>query len=67
MKPRRVVVTLELLTDKPVPELRDKDLWKSALSRRGFLPRGTRESPVHRVQVNVIRPTKPERGGRAKL
>ena len=67
MKPRRVIVSLELLTDKPVPELRDKDFWHSALSRRGLLPPGTGEPPVHRGQVNVIRPTKPERGGKARL
>lgn len=67
MKPRRVVVTLELLTDRPVHELRDKELWQSALSRRRLLPGGTKEVPVHRVQVNVIRPTKPERGGKARL
>lgn len=67
MKPRRVIVTLELLTDKTVPELRDKDLWRTAVSRRGLLPKGTKESPVQRVQVNVIRPTKPERGGKARL
>lgn len=67
MQPRRVVVSIELLTDKRIPELRDKAFWSKALSKQALLPRGSDATPVQRVQVNVIRPTKPERGGKSRL
>ena len=67
MKPRRVIVTMELLTDKTVPELRDKAFWSEKLASGSLLPDDSKASAVHRVQVNVIRPTKPERGGKAQL
>ena len=54
MKPRRVVVTLELTTDAPVKNLRKKDFW---WIYEGELPPRSSVFRVEQVQVNVIKDT----------
>ena len=47
MKPRKVIVTIEMTTDVKVDALRDKEAWK------------WRDTDiVHQIQVNVVKPVK---------
>lgn len=55
MKPRKVLVTLELLTDANVTKLRDKFKWTNAMNSWAFREAFT---VCEQVQVNVIKPTK---------
>jgi hypothetical protein len=53
VKPRRVIVTLEVLTDAPLGDLRRVVSLRTAY--------GDYISGVQQVQVNVVRPAKPVR------
>ncbi len=57
MKPRKVVVTLELLTDLPMVALKARVLWEAAVE--AVLD----DTTVEQVSANVVRPSKPR--GRA--
>lgn len=50
MKPRTVIVTLELETDAPLKELRDKEAWKDAV---GCVALGVK---VRQVTATVSQP-----------
>jgi len=57
MKPRRVLVTLELETDASLTRLRSAGWWASMLQYVG---------QVHQAQVNVIRVTPPKKRAKGK-
>ncbi len=58
MKPRRVIVTLELETDAPLRWFKNRVDWLNALCTFWTL----QEMDVHQVQVNVIKPEAKVRG-----
>ena len=70
MKPRRVMVTLEMTTDLGLSELRSGGDWMLALADY-WMPEGdpTRQCKmtpqVHQVTVNVVR-AKPKARGKGK-
>lgn len=53
MKPRRVIVTLEIETDAPLSDLRNRKLWRHAYW--GAID-ADEENAVHQVNVNVVKP-----------
>lgn len=57
MKPRRVVVTLEIRTDKPLWYLRNTGVW-SAIIENSFDKNECFD--LFQVQANVIRDEKPK-------
>jgi len=57
MKPRRVIVTIELETDAPLSVLRRRWYWNGVFEPGPYFQR------VNQVQVNVIRPAR----GRPKV
>ena len=52
MKPRRVIVTIELETDAPLSVLRRRWYWNGVFEPGPYFQR------VNQVQVNVIRPAR---------
>ena len=50
MKPRTVIITLEVVTSNPILELRDKDYWIEKFFYTDF--------EVKQVYVNVIKNSK---------
>jgi hypothetical protein len=53
MKPRKIVFTIEALTDIPIKQLRDKDtMFLSTVGENGY----TTDITVNQVQANVIKP-----------
>lgn len=59
MKPRKVVVTLELTTNIPLKVLRDRHAWKrlgSGMTSRGAsVPCETVIANVEQAQANVVK------------
>lgn len=58
MKPRRVIVTLELTTNLTMDTLRYAPTWASMLHEEFDY-----DAEVHQIQANVV---KAEKGGKAK-
>lgn len=52
MKPRKVVVMLEMTTVEKLKHLRDKASWEGLLGQRGYRP------DIHQTQANVVKPPK---------
>jgi hypothetical protein len=56
MKPRRVIVTLELTTDIPLKDLRSADVWHDLMCQ--LHEDLGKDVEVEQVQVNVIKDKK---------
>lgn len=53
MKPRRVLITLEVTTEKRLSTLRDKNWWRDSIGDEE-----NQDLKIHQVQVNVIKEKK---------
>lgn len=62
MKPRKVIVTIELETAETLTVLRDKPLWEEMINNWSAID--AIGSKVYQVQVNVVQSKKP--GGLGK-
>jgi len=61
MKPRRVVMTIELVTDRTLVELKSDAMISLTIGGNA----GVSHSHIEQVQANVIRMRKPEKPSRA--